>query len=163
VKRAAPVSGVRLREIEPDDLDALWRLDQACFEPGVAYSKPELRFLLARPDTVALAADRDGSLSGFAVGHRSGAKGHIVTVDVADSERRRGVGRTLLSETLRRLERAGAREIRLEVDPRNAAAIRLYESFGFHRGRELKGYYGRGRDGLEMRRELKPKRDQDSS
>ena len=48
----------------------------------------------------------------------------------------------------------GAREVRLEVDLRNAAAIRFYQRMGFREKRRLPDYYGRGLDGLRMVREL---------
>ena len=51
---------------------------------------------------------------------------------------------------LRRLEEAGARAIRLEVDARNAGAIRFYEQMGFRATRILKDYYDEGIDGREM-------------
>ena len=81
---------------------------------------------------------------------RRGPRGHVITIDVAEAARRRGVGRHLFAELFARLEEAGAREIRLEVDVRNAGAIRFYESLGFDRTRILSGYYGKGLDAYEM-------------
>ena len=50
---------------------------------------------------------------------------------------------------------AGAREIRLEVDIQNEAAVRFYERMGFRTARTLPDYYGPGRDGFRMTRKLK--------
>jgi ribosomal-protein-alanine N-acetyltransferase len=144
------MSSLRLREFLPDDLEAAYGLDQVCFEPGIAYSRSELRGFLARAGSVALVAEDGGTLAGFAIGHRRGAKGHIVTVDIAPGFRRRGAGRILLAELLRRLEEEGARAIRLEVDARNTGAIRFYEQMGFRATRILKDYYDEGIDGREM-------------
>jgi len=144
-----------LRDLRADDLDAAYALDQACFEPGIAYSRAEIRELLARPATVALASESAaGRLEAFAIAGRRGSRGHIVTIDIAAGSRRRGLGRRIFVELSRRLAEAGAREIRLEVDVRNAAAIRFYESLGFEKTRTLRGYYGRGLDGYEMVREV---------
>jgi ribosomal protein S18 acetylase RimI-like enzyme len=60
------------------------------------------------------------------------------------------VGRRLFAELFARLESAGADEIRLEVDVRNAGAIRFYEGLGFGRSRILRGYYGKGLDAYQM-------------
>jgi ribosomal-protein-alanine N-acetyltransferase len=147
------VSEIRLREVGPGDLEALYLLDQACFEPDIAYTRGQLRHFLSRENSCGLAAEVGGVLAGFAIGHRSGASGHIVTIDVASGHRRSGVGRALLRELVRRLEDSGALRIRLEVDLRNAVAIRFYESLGFRESRRLRGYYGPGLDGLEMIRE----------
>jgi ribosomal-protein-alanine N-acetyltransferase len=146
----SPVSGIRLREVRPGDLEALHLLDQACFEPDVAYTEGQLRYFLSRENSCGIVAEVDGALAGFAIAHRSGASGHVVTIDVAAAHRRIGVGRALLHELVRRLEDSGARRIRLEVDLRNAAAIRFYEGLGFRESRRLRGYYGPERDGLEM-------------
>ena len=144
------MSSLRLREFLPGDLEAAYGLDQICFEPGIAYSRSELRGFLARAGSVALVAEDGGTLAGFAIGHRRGAKGHIVTIDIAPGFRRRGAGRILLAELLRRLEEEGARAIRLEVDARNTGAIRFYEQMGFRATRILKDYYDEGIDGREM-------------
>jgi ribosomal-protein-alanine N-acetyltransferase len=146
---------ITLRELEPKaDLEAAFALDQVCFEPGIAFSRAEIRSFLARPGRVALAAETAGELVGFAIAERRGARGHIVTIDVADAVRRRGVGKRLLSALVERLEADGARQVRLEVDVRNASAIRFYERMGFTATRTLRSYYGRGLDGREMVREL---------
>jgi ribosomal protein S18 acetylase RimI-like enzyme len=53
------------------------------------------------------------------------------------------------------MARAGARDVRLEVDTRNANALRFYERMGFKATRKLKDYYGWGLDGIRMTRKLK--------
>ena len=141
---------VVLRDLEPRDLESAWELDQRCFEPGIAYSRLEIRSFLGRPGAVALAAEIGGRFTGFAIADRRGVRGHIVTIDIAESARRRGLGRRLFAAIFARLEEEGAREIRLEVDVRNAGAIHFYERLGFERTRVLRGYYGKGLDGYEM-------------
>ena len=144
---------ILLRDFRPTDLEAAYELDQLCFEPDVAYTRGQLRHFLSRENASGIVAEVDGDLAGFAVGHRSGSRGHVVTIDVSSAHRRRGVGGSLLRELVRRLEESGARRVRLEVDLRNAGAIRFYESLGFQETRRLRGYYGDGLDGLEMIRE----------
>jgi ribosomal-protein-alanine N-acetyltransferase len=144
------VTSIRLRDFRPEDLEAAFELDQICFEPGIAYSRSELRGFLSRAGAVALAAENGDALAGFAIGHRRGARGHIVTIDIAPPGRRSGTGKLLLTELLRRLGEGGARQIRLEVDARNAGAIRFYGQMGFRAARPLADYYGEGVDGLEM-------------
>ena len=139
-----------VRDLREDDLEAAFRLDQACFEPEIAYDRAELRWLMGRPGAFGLAVEDRGRLLAFAIAERRGRTGHLVTIDIAASARRRGLGRHLFAEASRRLREAGADEIRLEVDVRNAGAIRFYESLGFEKTRTLKSYYGRGLDGYEM-------------
>jgi ribosomal-protein-alanine N-acetyltransferase len=145
---------ITLRDLRAGDLEAAHALDQACFEPEISYSRAEIRSFTARPGAIALAAEAGGALAGFAIAERRGPRGHIVTIDIAAAARRRGLGRRLFGELLRRLEDAGASQIRLEVDVRNAGAIRFYEGLGFQRTRVLRSYYGKGLDGYEMLREV---------
>ena len=144
---------IQLRNIRKGDLEALYALDQVCFEPDIAYTRGQLRDLLSRDHAIGVVAEVAGAMAGFAIAHRAGRRGHVMTVDVASGHRRLGVGRALLKELVGRLERAGAQSIRLEVDLRNTGAMRFYERLGFRETRRLTGYYGDGLDGLEMVRE----------
>ena len=98
--------------------------------------------------------ERDGEIAGFAIGYRSDRAAHVVTLDVAGQYRRRGIGRLLLGELLRRFQEAGARDARLEVAVENSGAIAFYEDLGFHRRRRIPDYYGPGRHAFEMEKGL---------
>jgi ribosomal-protein-alanine N-acetyltransferase len=155
------VADIRLRDIRPEDLEALFRLDQLCFEPGIAYSREELLRFLELPTAQGMLAvvksEGEGRLAGFVLGGRADRKtGHVITLDVAPQFRRRGVGRALLAELLSRLTRAGAHRAILEVDVGNAAAIAFYRRFGFCSRRRLPDYYAPGRAALEMESFLEP-------
>lgn len=144
-----------LRDIVPRDLEALYELDQSCFEPGISYSRSQLRGFLRLPDREAIAFETDGRLVGFAIGcRRSAGLGSVITLDVDAEHRRRGTGTALLSTLLARLEAAGATTVALEVDVRNERAIAFYERFGFRTSRRLRDYYASGRDAFEMVRKL---------
>jgi ribosomal-protein-alanine N-acetyltransferase len=146
---------VTLRPVTFADIEALYALDQVCFEPGIAYSRGELRRFLSIATAQGVLADRDGTLAGFAVGYLTrGRTAHVVTLDVGLSQRRRGLGKALLEALLARLARAGAREARLEVSTENAGAIAFYERLGFRVRRRLPDYYGPGHGALEMERDL---------
>lgn len=144
-----------IRDLRPADLEEAYRLDQTCFEEGIAYTRGQIRDFLTRDGAIALAADAEGgSLAAFAIGHVAGSRGHVVTIDIAASHRRHGLGQRLLSQLKARMAAAGAREVRLEVDKRNEGAIRFYERMGFRAVRTLRDYYGAGFDGLRMTRRL---------
>lgn len=154
---------VRLRDIRASDLEALFALDQICFEPGISYSRGELAQILRAAAGLAILAEADGEIVGFAAGYLSPRRsGHVVTLDVSPQSRREGVGRSLLGELLERLSRAGAVQVKLEVDAANAAAMAFYKGFGFRRGRRMADYYGAGRPAWEMVKELKSGRRGDS-
>ena len=144
-----------IRPITFADIEALYALDQICFEPGIAYSRGELRRFLGIATALGVLADRDGTLAGFAVGYLTRRRtAHVVTLDVGPGERRRGLGKALLEALLERLARAGALEARLEVSTENTGAIAFYETLAFRVRRPLPDYYGPGRGALEMERDL---------
>ena len=62
---------------------------------------------------------------------------------VAAGWRGRGVGTALLAEAIERARKAGAHKIALQVWPHNAAALALYERFGFRREGYLTRHYRR--------------------
>ena len=66
----------------------------------------------------------------------------ILAIAVRPTLRRRGFGRMLMEEALRRLHRAGASACFLEVDRGNGPAVALYRSLGFHVVGERRNYYG---------------------
>jgi ribosomal protein S18 acetylase RimI-like enzyme len=104
---------------------------------------PELHGVLTAEDALA-GHEAQGPGQWWLVGGPGGPVGVIITVKAADGPRwdlaylgvvpearGRGVGREMLRETLARARAAGAREVTLCVDERNAAACGLYRGCGF--------------------------------
>lgn len=144
-----------LRDVRPRDFERLWRLDQLCFERGIAYSRLELRRFLELPHAECVVAESGRELCGFALGYPHPADlVHVVTLDVHPSFRRRGLGRGLIESLLERSAAAGAKRAILEVDVRNAGAIDFYRVLGFRESGRLASYYGPGLDAFEMVKEL---------
>lgn len=140
-----------LRRIRESDLESLHTLDRICFEPGIAYSRDEIRRFLRLPTARGFVLERGGEVVAFTIGHRpSRRRGSVVTLDVHPDHRRHGDGGALLSRLIADLGSEGVREISLEVDVTNAGAIAFYERFGFRTVARLRGYYGPGRDAFEM-------------
>lgn len=140
-----------IRSGRPSDLPRLWELDRICFEPGIAYSRGELRRFLELSGAKCLVAESGGGIEGFALGYPDGSgDAHVVTLDVHPSARRRGLGRELLEALLASLASAGGERAVLEVDVRNSGAIAFYRNLGFRRSGRLAGYYGRGLDADRM-------------
>ncbi len=146
-----------LRESRPNDLERLWRLDQLCFDPGIAYSRSELRRFLELPRAACVVAEIGPELCGFALAYREPADlAHVVTLDVHPTYRRRGVGRRLIEWVLEWSFPAGAERAVLEVDVRNSGAIAFYGVLGFRESGRLSSYYGPGLDAFQMVKEPGP-------
>ncbi len=99
---------------------------------------------LSKPSGVCLAALRGRRIVGYLVCSRYDAVWHVMNVAVDDRLRRQGIASTLLEHLL---DRTGAQEqYTLEVRPSNAAAIGLYERFGFRIAGKRRGYYHDNRE-----------------
>ena len=159
----------RIRQFEKADFDTLWRIDQACFDPQLAYSRPEMAFYIRRPGSFTLVAeDANGetpinrkttgkapqSNLGFIVAEARRKIGHIITIDVVAQARRTGVGTALLHAAEEQLLRAGAAAVALETPVNNAAAIRFYKQKGYFVEKTVAGYYSNQMDALVMAKEL---------
>jgi ribosomal-protein-alanine N-acetyltransferase len=148
-----------LRAVSVEDFTRLYALDQACFAPGISWSKAELHYFLRYPGNVAvLVEDENRELAGFAIAgtqRREGAVlGHLITIDVDARMRRKGVGHLLMDAAERQLREAGARAVILEVAVDNATAQRFYERHGFVRTGRIPGYYLGRTDALVMEKPL---------
>jgi [ribosomal protein S18]-alanine N-acetyltransferase len=157
----------RIRAFQKADFEILWRMDQVCFDPPLAYSRLELAFYMRRPGSFTLVAEADGAeagpnggsagrILGFIVAEARGKTktGHIITLDVVPETRRSGVGSALLRTAEEQLLRAGAATVALETAVNNMAAIRFYKQKGYFVEKTAPGYYSNGLDALVMRKEL---------
>jgi len=150
----------RLRPYRPQDFERLLEIDQQCFVRGIAYSAEELRHYLTSPSAVALVAENDKNLAGFAVADRYRPRrtgewtGHLITIDVVAEARRAGLGSQLLSAIEQQLRQSGCSYMLLEVAVNNRPALRFYERHGYSSLKALPRYYLGSLDGLLMGKEL---------
>lgn len=145
---------VTLRTYKPADFEKLYEIDQACYEPEIAYSRRELRNYLRFPGADCIIAEADAETVGFVVTAHEKTWGYIITIDVLAPYRRRGVGTMLLHEAERRLAAGGVRAIALETATDNAPAIAFWQKHGYRKRGVKKGYYPGGRDAFSMTKPL---------
>jgi len=156
----------RIRPFKKADFQTLWQIDQACFEPQLAYSQAELDFYMRRPGSFTLVAqegakeddvkeaDAESRILGFIVAENRRRTGHIITIDVVEKARRSGVGSALMQAAEEKLLRAGATSVALETPVNNAAAIRFYKSEGYYVEKTVAAYYSNQMDALVMSKAL---------
>lgn len=143
-----------LRAYQPDDFDALYKLDQSCFPRGIAYSKTTLRYFLELASAECLLAVEERDIAGFILSEMDGALAHIITLDVAEGHRRSGVGSLLLNAAEKKLSAQGVRTVFLETAVNNHAAVNFWSRHGYINEGILKRYYLGRIDGYEMRKKL---------
>ena len=149
-----------LRNYKATDLDAMFRLDEACFEEEFRFDRESMReFAEGRNAVVQVAEKVCGEIVGFVIAHiervASELRAYVVTLDVAPEHRQRGLARRLMREAETCAVAAGVRWIQLHVFTENKAAIRFYERMGYERIRVRRGYYGAaGLDAIVYGKEL---------
>lgn len=162
-----------LRDYRKEDFNALWKIDQECFPPGISYSRMELAlyirrsqsltliFEVARPPEKGTFAGRKQpalrQVLGFIVAQAKARVGHIITIDVLKEGRRAGVGSALLAEAEKRLGQAGCHEVYLETAVDNPGAIAFYKRHQYFLEKTIPGYYANGVDALVLRKDLLPR------
>lgn len=141
---------LRLRQYAPDDFEALYEIDRACYVPAIAYSRRDLRGYLRLPGAECVVAETSTGVVGFCITVRDSAEGHIITLDVIEERRRHGVGSLLLAEAERRLAAGGVRKVSLETATDNRAAIAFWQKHEYRTSGILRHYYPNGLDAWAM-------------
>lgn len=145
---------VTLRPYEPHDFAALHRLDQSCFPVGISYSKTTLHYFLTISSADCIIAADGKQIAGFILTEENPPLAHVITLDVAESNRRHGVGSALLAESEKNLALRGVRSILLETAIDNEAAVAFWKRHGYRIEAVLKRYYLGRLDAYEMRKLL---------
>jgi ribosomal-protein-alanine N-acetyltransferase len=154
------IDEVYLRDYRVHDLEAMFQLDVVCFAPEFRFDRASMQaFAEERGAIVLVAEGMDGGLAGFVIVHLErvamGWRGYVVTLDVAEEWRRRGLAGRLMREAEARAVAAGARWMELHVFTGNAAAIRFYERLGYEQIAMRRRFYGAdGLDAFVYRREI---------
>jgi ribosomal-protein-alanine N-acetyltransferase len=143
-----------LRSYEPRDFLALHRLDQSCFPAGISYSKTTLRYFLTISSADCVIAADAARIAGFILTEENPPLAHIITLDVAETHRRHGVGSALLVESEKNLALRGVRTILLETAIDNEGAVAFWKRHGYRIEAVLKRYYLGRLDAYEMRKIL---------
>jgi ribosomal protein S18 acetylase RimI-like enzyme len=95
-------------------------------------------------------------IAGFILTEENPPLAHVITLDVAEKLRRRGIGSLLLAESERNLGLRGVRHIPLETATDNDTAIAFWQRHGYRIEATLKRYYLGRIDAYEMRKLLLP-------
>ena len=143
-----------LRVCRPEDFEQLYEIDQACYPPGIAYSRRTLQDLLVLGGADCLVAEGKGRILGFLVSLRKGSEVHIITIDVVEPHRRCGIGSALLREAEERLAAGGVRKVWLETATANEAAVAFWRKHGYRSQGLLKNYYPGPLDAFFMTKAL---------
>jgi ribosomal-protein-alanine N-acetyltransferase len=81
-------------------------------------------------------------------------KGHVVSIAVLPSARRKGVAKSLINTAMEGMRFYKAKQCYLEVRVTNDAGVALYKNLGFEVSRTVHGYYSDGEDAYVMSKKI---------
>lgn len=128
---------LNLTHITPDDCAELAALDKRCF--AVPWSEHSFREETENRLATYIIARQDGKITGYCGFWRVGDEVQITNIAVLPEYRRQGTAAAMIDEMFG--ECAGAEQFVLEVRESNAAAIGLYEKYGFEKAGVRKNFY----------------------
>ena len=148
---------IEIEIVKSYDLPAIASLHAICFEDS--WHAELLGRILSARGAFGLFSRPSGKAVGFILCRSSGQEGEILSLAVAPSQRRSGLGSALLKAAITHAGEQAIEALFLEVAEDNAAARQLYQKFGFAIvGRRSKYYrrrYGQSVDALTLSYKLK--------
>jgi [ribosomal protein S18]-alanine N-acetyltransferase len=148
------MTAVAIRQYEARDFGALHKLDQACFPPGISYSKFSLQYFLNLAAADCLVAEDGKTIAGFILAESNPPLAHIITLDVAAKYRRAGVGSQLLTQIEKHFQFKEVHAVLLETAVDNDCGIAFWKHHGYRTEAVVKRYYLGRVDAYEMRKKL---------
>lgn len=151
-------AAVGIREGQPSDLDAMYRLDCVCFEPVFRFSRFAMRRFARAPGAFSLIVERESTVAAFVIVQLNDGAGkkaaYVVTLDVEPAWRRQGLARALLAEAESRARAAGAQVIALHVWTGNQGACTFYKGIGYEVLQLHADFYAPGINAYGMQKTL---------
>jgi ribosomal protein S18 acetylase RimI-like enzyme len=126
-----PASTLHIRQAAAEDLPFLTQIAILSFGMGEDEARQLAEHDLAGRTSRSFLIERDGTLLGRLGILKEDGGIYLRSFGVVPEERGRGVGRTLMAETIARLWAEGERQFSLDVVTENQNALSLYRSCGF--------------------------------
>ncbi len=143
---------MQVNPLSPSDLEALVAIENASYPDP--WSREMLACAWTKPHCGGIKYLSNGEMAGYLITLTVPPVIEILNIAVPVKFRRHGIARQMMTWVLDDGKRQGCTEAFLEVRASNAAAIALYESFGFSAIRTRKTYYRDGEDAFVMRATL---------
>lgn len=144
-----------IRKATPEDLKALARLEQKCFQTD-RISVRQFRYLLTKAHAVTLVDESDGWLRGYVlVLFRAGTSlARLYSIAVDADARGQGVGAALLAVAEEAAKDHGCVHMRAEIRIDNIPSIALFQSLGYRQFGVYEDYYEDHANALRFEKRL---------
>jgi len=136
----------------PSDAALMAAIHAACF--ARAWDAVAMAQFAAAPGVLCLLGGPGDGIAppaGLLIARHASDEAELLTIGVGPASRRAGLGRALLQHAAAELSSSGAKQLFLEVDEDNAAAVSLYRSLGAQQVGHRKAYYESGADAAIFR------------
>lgn len=139
----------QIRTATADDINRLVQLEEECFASD-RISRRQFRWMITRANAELRLCMADEHLLGYVLVlfHKGTSLARLYSLAISPAHQGSGLGRLLLAEAERLAESHRCVYLRLEVDPRNKAAVALYENHGFRQFGTREDYYQDHADAL---------------
>ena len=144
-----------IRDCRIDDLIAVTKIEDSSFEEPYPF-RLFVSLLNDFPDGFRVAVLEGNRVIGYSILSFSNKRGTMIISSIAVDPkfRKAGVGYELLKDAIKIAKDVSSqttvRRIELQVRATNSEALALYKKSGFQRCREMRDYYGPGKDAIEM-------------
>ena len=137
------------RAMTTEDADAVAEIEEKSF--AMPWKRDDFWREAQNELATYIVGELDGKIVAYAGAWVSFNQAEVMSVAVEPELRGQGIGTILFGELIQAVKARGATAITLEVRPSNAAAIKLYQSFGLRSVGRRRGYYlDSGEDALIM-------------
>jgi ribosomal protein S18 acetylase RimI-like enzyme len=143
-----------LRPARPSDLDAIYRIEIACFQEH-RFRKDHVDWILRNERAGTFVEENDrGRLDGAIMLLFEGLFCRVLSIATMPERRREGLGTQMMQAAEDEARKRGCTRVRLEVSTQNYGAIEFYRGLGYKTDGVLYGYYSWGEDAYSMIRSL---------
>ncbi|MCQ2413802.1 MAG: ribosomal protein S18-alanine N-acetyltransferase [Clostridia bacterium] len=125
--------------MNPSDVPAVSRMEAENF--AVPWRASDVEDAVSSVLGANLVAVENDTVVGYLLGQAFAPEGELFRIAVANSHRRRGIGKAICDAFFDELTERDVTDVFLEVRSRNEAAIALYRSLGFSPTGRRKDYY----------------------
>jgi ribosomal-protein-alanine N-acetyltransferase len=142
-----------IRPMRFDDIDVVYNMERRLFPnpwPKVFFERD-----LESPETVALIAEYEGRVVGYAISRCVDVKFHITNIAVDEKYQRRGIATRLMINLERIASERGCNYAYLEVRTNNNPAVNFYKKIDYDISHIHKQYYIYGDDAFVMHKKLR--------
>ena len=148
LRKNDPAKEFLIRRATIEDVDRIMVLEEGSIPHP--WQRKEIEKLVTGEDKCAFVAEKNGHIAcyiGCEIVLDEGNIGNLVT---EEEERGKGLATAIMKSLLEYLKERGIKNVYLEVESTNSAAIVVYKKCGFKSYNIRKGYFGVGRDAILM-------------